>query len=137
MAVLPWVRGPQKTTHLDEAVVMASRFELTTARRVVPFLIAALRIHHQVRRTEGAIGISLVARPLRREFYTLSSWRDRAAVDAMISIEPQRSVMSRFRDDTADARFTFWSIPADQRPTWSDAYRTLSADRMPPNKTGD
>ncbi|CCQ16780.1 putative uncharacterized protein [Rhodococcus sp. AW25M09] len=133
MATLPWVRGPQETTDLETAVVMASRFELTTIRRVVPFLVSALRIHNQVRKAKGAIGVSLIARPLRREFYTLSAWRDRAAVDAMVRIEPHLSVMSAFREHTTDARFTFWDMPGASRPTWADAFVRLADEESPSN----
>ncbi|WP_253659638.1 DUF3291 domain-containing protein [Williamsia maris] len=108
---------------------MASRFELRTFRQVLPFFVAALRVRGQVRRADGAIGVALVAHPLRREFYTLSAWRDRAAIDAMITIEPHRSVMTGFRDHTADASFTFWTIPSFERPTWTDAHRRLEVAR--------
>ena len=85
MVALPWLAGPQDAKGLDTAVVMASRFELASTRHVMQFLVASLRIHRQVRRSDGAIGVALIARPLRREFYTLSSWRDRDAVDAMVA----------------------------------------------------
>ena len=39
-----------------------------------------MRIHRQVRRADGAYGVSLEAHPLKREFLTLSSWRDDDAV---------------------------------------------------------
>ena len=50
-----------------------------------------MRIHEQVRAADGALGVSLVAHPLQRVFFTLSAWRDRAAVDALVSAEPHRS----------------------------------------------
>ena len=125
MVALPWSAGPQDADELDTSVVMASRFELTSARHVLPFLIASLRVHRQVCRSEGAVGVALIARPLRREFYTLSAWRDRDAIDAMVSAEPHRSVMKAFRKQTADAEFTFWTVPASERPNWTDARTRL------------
>ncbi|MBY6540368.1 DUF3291 domain-containing protein [Rhodococcus sp. BP-349] len=125
MVALPWLAGPQDTNTLDASVVMASRFELASSRHVLRFLVASLRIHRQVRRSDGAIGVALIARPVRREFYTLSAWRDRDAIDAMVSAEPHRSVMETFRQHTADAEFTFWTTSSSLRPTWADAHSRL------------
>ena len=52
------------------AVVMASRFRLRRLRDVPRFFLDAMRIHRQVRAADGALGVSLVAHPLRREFFT-------------------------------------------------------------------
>jgi heme-degrading monooxygenase HmoA len=105
---------------------MASRFELNTYRKVLPFFVAALRVYQQTRRADGAIGVTLKAHPLRREFFTLSTWRDRAAVNAMVGAEPHLSVMNAFRTHTADAAFVFWIAPPSTRPTWTEAHRRLA-----------
>lgn len=129
MVALPWLAGPQDRNELDDSVVMASRFELASPRHVPQFLVASLRIHSQVRRSDGAIGVALIARPLRREFYTLSAWRDRDAIDAMVSTEPHRSMMKAFRKHTADAEFTFWTTSSSIRPSWTDAHSRLGRRR--------
>ena len=79
MPTLPWISVRPADA---PAVVMASRFELRRLRDVPRFFLDAMRIHRQVRAADGALGVSLVAHPLQREFFTLSAWRDRAAVDA-------------------------------------------------------
>jgi quinol monooxygenase YgiN len=117
---LPWTSGPT-TVDSGETVVMASRFRVRRLRHVLPFFLDALKVHRQVRAADGAIGVSLEAHPLRREFRTLSQWRDRAAVDAMVRTEPHRSVMPRHRAAMEDAAFEFWTVPAGTTPTWSDA----------------
>ena len=130
MPTLPWTPRPAKAAASDnELLVMASRFELNTYRKVVPFFVAALRVCQQTRRADGAIGVTLIAHPLRREFFTLSSWRDRAAVNAMVGAEPHLSIMNAFRDETADAAFVFWTIPTATRPTWTDAHQRLIDQR--------
>ena len=132
MPTLPWTPGPAEAAASDnEPLVMASRFELNTYRKVLPFFVAALRVYQQTRRADGAIGVTLIAHPLRREFFTLSSWRDRAAVNAMVGAEPHLSVMSAFRDYTTDAEFVFWTVPTATRPTWADARRRLIDQRRP------
>lgn len=125
MPKLPWRRGPY-TPDAAPMILLASRFQLRRYRDVVPFFVSALRIDAQVRRSDGAIGLALIAQPLRRTFYTLSAWRDHAAIDAMIASEPHRSVMSRYHELTTDSHFTTWSAPAGTPPTWQDARHHLS-----------
>jgi hypothetical protein len=50
---------------------MASRLELQRLRDVPRFLIAALRIRRQMLDSPGAVGLSLIARPLQHAFWTL------------------------------------------------------------------
>lgn len=127
MPTLPWipVDDPQPDT---EAIVMASRFRVRGFRHVLPFFLDAMRVHAQVRKSDGALGVTLVAHPLRREFRTLSAWRDRAALDAMVGSEPHRSVMRRQKAAMADSTFRFWTVPVAQLPLqWEDADQRLSA----------
>jgi hypothetical protein len=124
MPTLPWisVRPADAPT-----VVMASRFRLRRLRDVPRFFLDAMRIHRQVRAADGALGVSLVAHPLRREFFTLSAWRDRAAVDALVRAEPHRSAMGRYHAVMADAVFRFWEAEPDALPpSWEDAFRRLA-----------
>jgi hypothetical protein len=124
MPTLPWTTVDPAGD--GDAVVMASRFTLRTWRHVLPFFLDAMRIHRQVRRADGAYGVSLEAHPLRREFLTLSSWRDDTAVKALVQAEPHRSVMRRYRAVTKEAAFRFWRAPAAESPTWSEAKRRLA-----------
>lgn len=123
MPTLPWISVRPADA---PAVVMASRFELRRLRDVPRFFLDAMRIHRQVRAADGVLGVSLVAHPLQREFFTLSAWRDRAAVDALVRAEPHRSAMGRYHAVMADASFRFWEVPPDALPpSWDDARRRL------------
>jgi heme-degrading monooxygenase HmoA len=124
---LPWIPVSQAAP-AAEVVVMASRFRVRGFRHVLPFFIDAMRVLAQMRKADGAVGVSLVAHPLRREFATLSAWRDRAALDAAVRGEPHRSVMRRQRAAMADSAFRFWTTPAESLPlTWEEADRRLAA----------
>lgn len=128
MPALPWTRYPA-TDEVDgtaTVVVMASRFRVRGFRHVLPFLLDAMRIRAQVARSQGAVGMSLDAKPLRREFLTLSAWTDRDALDALVAGEPHRSVMRRQASSMADSRFVFWEAGrADLPITWGEARRRL------------
>jgi quinol monooxygenase YgiN len=124
---LPWIPVSQAAP-TSEVVVMASRFRVRGFRHVLPFFIDALRVLVQMRKADGAVGVSLVAHPLRREFATLSAWRDRAALDAAVRGEPHMSVMRRQRAAMAESTFRFWNAPATSVPvTWEEADRRLAA----------
>jgi quinol monooxygenase YgiN len=124
---LPWITVSEPTT-TGEIVVMASRFRVRGLRHVVPFFLDAMRVHAQMRKADGALGVSLVAHPLRREFATLSAWRDRAALDAAVRAEPHLSVMRRRRGVMAHSTFRFWNVDGAALPlTWEDADRRLAA----------
>jgi heme-degrading monooxygenase HmoA len=123
---IPWIKvgEPKPAT---EAVIMTSRFRLRGYRHVLPFFLAAMRVLDQVRAAEGALGVSLVAHPLRKEFFTLSAWRDKEALEAMVRSEPHRSVMQRQRAMMAESEFRFWNLPTDSLPpTWPDAQQQLT-----------
>jgi hypothetical protein len=124
---LPWIPVSEPIP-ATAVVVMASRFRVRGYRHVLPFLLDSLRVLAQIRRTDGALGVSLVARPLRREFCTLSAWTDRAALDALVRAEPHRSVMTRQRAAMTDSAFAFWTAPATALPlTWEEADERLAA----------
>jgi hypothetical protein len=129
MATLPWISLRSSDTG-DTALVMASRFRVRRLRDVPRFLVDSLRIHRQVRAADGALGVSLIARPLRREFLTLSAWRDRAAIDALVRAQPHAGAMRRHRPVMAESTFTFWEVRADRLPVrWDDARRRLEEER--------
>ena len=128
MPTLPWT--PADPVPTGEVVVMASWFRVRGFRHVLPFLRDALRVHRQVRAADGVAGVSLEAHPLRREFRTLSAWRDRAALDAMVAGEPHRTVMRRHRPAMADSTFVFWTVPVAELPvSWADARARLARQR--------
>jgi hypothetical protein len=105
---------------------MASRLELRRLRDVPSFLVAALRIRRQMLRSPGALGVSLIARPARRTFWTLSAWQDQAALSAAVGRQPHREIMTRFRPRMAGSSFVTWTAPATALPIgWDDALRRL------------
>ena len=125
MPALPWTTVDPDPT--GEVVVMASWFRVRGFRHVLPFFLDAMRVHRQVRAADGAVGVALEARLLRREFRTLSAWRDRAAIDGLVGREPHRSIMRKHRPAMDDSAFVFWTLPAGELPTWDDAGRRLAA----------
>ena len=126
MPTLPWISVSEPAA-TSEVVVMASRFRVRGYRHVLPFFVDAMRVLAQMRKADGAVGVSLVAHPLRREFATLSAWRDRSMLDEAVRSEPHLSVMRRQRTAMADSTFRFWNAPASSLPlTCEEADRRLA-----------
>jgi hypothetical protein len=116
MPTLPWT-APKSPQPADGPVtVMASRLELSRLRDVPSFLAAALRIRRQMLGSPGALGLSLIARPLHRTFWTLSAWQDEAALSAVVGRQPHRQIMQHFRPRMAGSAFVTWTAPATALP---------------------
>ena len=124
MPTLPWTIPKPPPLHDEPATVMTSRLELRRLRDVPSFLVAALRIRRQMLRSPGALGVSLIARPLHRTFWTLSAWHDQAALSAAVGREPHREIMTRFRPRMAGSGFVTWTASA-LPIRWDDALRRL------------
>ena len=127
MPTLPWTASNSMPPPREGTVtVMASRLELRRLRDVPSFLTGALRIRRQMLGSPGAVGVSLIARPLRRTFWTLSAWQDGAALGAVVGRQPHRKIMNHFRPRMAGSSFVTWTAPATALPvTWDEAMRRL------------
>jgi hypothetical protein len=115
MPTLPWtpIDQPEPDASL---LVLGSRLELRSYRDVPGFLRVSMKIRKQVRASRGAFGVSLIAQPARKTFWTLSAWSDEGAMHQFVRTEPHRSVMSKYHDRLADPQFVTWTEPARELP---------------------
>jgi hypothetical protein len=125
LATIGWSRPKGAAPRASDNVVMASRFDLRSHADVPAFLLAALRIRRQMLTSPGVVGVSLIARPLTKTFYTLSAWESRAALDRAVADQPHATTMVRFRTKMANSVFVFWTASGSV-PQWSDAHRRLA-----------
>lgn len=132
MPTLPWISREAAESDAD-VVVMASRFEVRSLRHVPGFFLASLALLRQARTSPGAHGFTLKAELAKRTFWTLSAWRDDAALRAYAAAEPHRSTMRRKRAVMRDSTFVFWNVRGSELPlTWDDAQRRLAAKAREP-----
>jgi len=132
MLTIPWTSANNQSQ--TATLVQISRLELARTRDVPGFLIAALRLRRAALRTPGAGGLSLRAQPLRRTFWTLSSWHDETAIGELMHSAGHRAVMVKYRDRMASSHFHTWSA-ADEPPTkpsWVDAHRRYETTQEQP-----
>jgi hypothetical protein len=126
MPTLPWTAPKSSAPGSGPVTVMASRLELRRRRDVPSFLIAALRIRRQMLDSPGALGVSLIARPLGRTFWTLSAWQDHAALRATVGRQPHLHTMKHFPPRMAGSGFVTWTDQAANLPIpWDEALRRL------------
>jgi hypothetical protein len=134
MATIPW-STPSSSASQPTAgsagtpVAMSSRFKLNSRRHTVAMLRHALRVRSAVLGTPGALGVSLVAHPVRGEYWTLSAWADQSSLDAFVGTPEHRAAMRRLAPTMADATSVFWPHDAAQPPAWPDAQARVVAER--------
>jgi len=121
MPALPWARVGQPepgTTY----VAMASRLPLRSYGRIPSFIRATWRVRRQLAGADGLVGYSLDAKLLSKTFWTLSAWRDQAALDRFASAEPHRSVVAAIRPHMAATTFVTWAVTEAEVPVrWQTA----------------
>jgi hypothetical protein len=103
---------------------MASRLELRRLRDVPSFFAAALRIRRQMLAAPGVLGLSLIARPLHRTFWTLSARQDQAALRAATGRQPHVQIMKHFRPLMTASSFVTWTA-TDLPIQWDEARHRL------------
>jgi heme-degrading monooxygenase HmoA len=115
MPTLPWTPAEQPEPGA-EAVVLGSQLQLRSYRHIVGFMRAAMQVRKQVHGSPGAYGVSLIAQPMRKTFWTLSAWSDQDALDEFVRTSPHTEVMAKFHDRLTDASFTTWKRDASELP---------------------
>jgi hypothetical protein len=131
MPTLPWTTTDE---HDGDVVVLASRLRLRKLRDVPSFLREALAIRRQVLRSRGALGVSLLAQPRRKTFWTLSAWTDDRAIEQFVVAEPHQTTMKKYHERLADAHFVTWVTNAailprprtNARELWNEGKHRLA-----------
>jgi hypothetical protein len=83
-------------------------------------------VRRQLLATDGVVGFSMLAEPLRKHYATLSVWRDEAALDAFAKAHPHDRLMADLAPAMGTTRFVRWTLSGtDGRPSWEDALTRL------------
>jgi hypothetical protein len=122
---LPW-RAKTSPQPDESYLVMASRLPLRSRRTVPRFMQLTLSVVRQLERTEGLIGYSLLAQPMKGTFWTLSAWTGQPALEAFARAMPHLRVIGRLRPHMGQTRFAFWTVKGSELPvTWDEAMERL------------
>lgn len=122
----PW-KSMQALEADREYVVLASSIPPLRRSSTRRLFKGAGAVQAQLARTDGVVGFSLLARPWRKQYATLSVWADEAALAAFSDQAPHRELMADLVPDMGPTKFVRWTITgADGRPSWSEALRRLA-----------
>jgi quinol monooxygenase YgiN len=93
-------------------LVLVSHLSLKRLASTPRFLRYVWMIRRQLLRAEGLIGYTLRARPLARDYWTLSVWQNEEALRDFVRTRPHAQVMIALRPAMRAAKFDQWTIDA-------------------------
>ena len=109
-------------------LVMASYLPLRSIMSTLRFFRAVGAVRKQLSSAEGLVGYTLRAKPLARDYWTLSVWNDRAALEQFMRTAPHSGVMGSLSPFMGPTKFVQWQITtADGRPSWTEAFEHLAS----------
>jgi len=127
MPDIPWTAAGELEPG-REYVVMASHLPLRSVTSTLRFFRAVASVRNQLRPAEGLVGYTLRAKPLARDYWTLSVWTDRPALQTFMRTPPHVGVMSSLKPYMRPTKFIQWNVTAaDGRLTWSEALHRLGS----------
>jgi len=78
---------------------------------------------------EGLLGYSMLAKPLRSQYWTLSAWKDSASLARFVREPPHREAMRELPNHLTGFRTVRWTSPgAALPPRWDDALSRMAGD---------
>ena len=109
-------------------LVMASHLPLKRITATVRFFRAVFAVRKQLAAADGLIGYTLRAKPLARDYWTLSVWTDNTALREFMRTPPHVKVMTSLKPYMGPTKFVTWMISAaDGRPSMAGALDHLAA----------
>ena len=122
----PW-KWSSKIEPEREYLVLASSIPPRSRRSTFQLFRGASTVRKQLAITDGVIGFSLLARPLAKQYATLSVRLDEDALAAFAGTEPHRELMTKLSPEIGPTKFVRWTMRGSAgRPSRDDALQRLS-----------
>jgi quinol monooxygenase YgiN len=107
---------------------MASHLPLNRLTATVRFFRAVSAVRKQLTTADGLVGYTLRAKPLARDYWTLSVWTDDTALRAFMRTPPHVQLMTSLKPFMGPTKFVTWTITAaDGRPGFDGALEHLAS----------
>ncbi len=127
MPDLPWTSRAEMEPGTGY-LVMASHLPLNRISATVRFFRGVSAVRKQLATADGLVGYTLRARPLARDYWTLSVWRDNTALREFMRTSPHAHLMTSLKPLMGPTKFVTWTIPAaDGRPSMAAALEHLAS----------
>jgi hypothetical protein len=120
---LPWkALGPIDAGR--QYIAMLSYLPLRACSKIPLFFRFTYQVHRQLLISPGAIGYSLRARLLSRQFWTISIWDSESALMDFVAKVPHGEVMKKLAPYMGATKFTRWKLlGSGVPPRWDDAFQ--------------
>jgi quinol monooxygenase YgiN len=123
---MPW-KTIAKVEGSREYLALLSYLPLKKYRMIPRFLQFSFQIQRQLNNSPGVVGYSLRAKPLSRNFWTLSVWEDETALQNFVRKVPHLDAMTSLIPHMGPTRFSQWRVVGSSLPLhWDDAMRRWS-----------
>ena len=127
MPDLPWTARAEMEPGTGY-LVMASYLPLKRITATVRFFRGVSAVRKQLATADGLIGYTLRARPLARDYRTLSVWKDDTALREFIRTPPHVQLMTSLKPLMGPTKFVTWTISAaDGHPSMAGALEHLAS----------
>lgn len=121
----PW----KKLQDLDpdrEYVAVATDVTPRSRRSTGRLFVGAQKATRQIVEAPGCLGVATLARPLRKQYRTISLWESEEAVAAFARSGDHGALMRDLGPELASSASVHWTMKGSEgRPTWSDAFSRL------------
>lgn len=126
MPDLPWTVRAEMEPETGY-LVMASYLPLKRITGTVRFFRGVSAVRKQLAAADGLIGYTLRAKPLARDYWTLSVWKDNAALREFMRTAPHVQLVTSLQPLMGPTKFVTWTISAaDGRPSMAGALEHLT-----------
>jgi quinol monooxygenase YgiN len=108
-------------------VALLSYLPLKSYWRIPHFFRYTVQVVRQLASADGMVGYSVLAHPLSKRFWTLSAWKDEAALHTFVQHPPHVRIMNALTPHMGETKFVRWTVKGAQLPlSWEGALRRLS-----------
>ena len=88
------------------------------------FALGTAGVMRQLAAAQGLVAYSLLARPIAKNFWTLSVWEDEASLQDFINDPPHVRLMTSLTPHMRQTKFVRWTVKGSELPlAWDDALR--------------
>jgi heme-degrading monooxygenase HmoA len=125
---IPWTRLTERDIDPDrEYLALITYLPLNSYLAIRKFLILTRQVRNQLKESEGAIGYSLLADIFKKEFWTMSVWKDEDYLSRFVRTGAHAHTMTELTRHLSERRkFVKVGIKGFQIPPgWDQAKRIV------------
>ena len=104
--------------------VSVTRLRLRSVRFLPAFIFYTLRSQSQAKRADGVLSVK-VGNAAQLAFWTLTVWRDEAAMRAFMVSGPHKTAMPKLMEWCDEASVTHWNQDSADAPSWAVAHQRM------------